>query len=57
MPETRKRRKKRAPMAEVDKAKVERLRQQLERGQLGLDFSKLVDGLAHAMQDKHNTPY
>lgn len=45
-------RKKRARV-EIDHAKVNRLRQQLEHGQLGLDFSKLIDGLAHAMKDKH----
>ncbi len=47
------RRKKRAPRAKIDEAKVERLRRQLDDGQLSLDFAKLIDGLAHAMRDKH----
>ena len=43
----------RAKRTEIDQAKVDRLRRRLDSGNLGLDFTKLIDGLAHAMRDKH----
>lgn len=56
MRKTPKRRAKRAKRAEIDHAKVARLRKQLDAGQLGIDFARLIDGLAHAMNDEPKHP-